>query len=198
MTGIAPDNYLRVCGTREPEHYCSRVAQTEFHELSHASQFHQVGERWYEEMQKGEILSGTGGYGDPGDFSWGKVQVAESWAEYIGTNNARRRYGEFGFKKSAMLGNPYINFTFLNQEKEDWFFSHWIPCGVYYDLMDKQNLITEDWDNVSGSSIYEMYNVFSPRTDNMCDYSNQFISAYPSYNATQVRDLFEHYELHCD
>jgi len=196
MTGIAPDNYLRVCGTREPDNYCSRLAQTELHELGHASQFNQVGERWYEEMQKGEILSGTGGYGDPGDFAWGKVQVAESWAEYIGTEYALRRYGEFGFKRSAMLGT--IKFTLENQEKEDWFHSRWIPCGVYYDLIDKMNLITEDWDNVSGSSIREMYNVFSPKTGNMCDYRNQFISAYPSYNATDVRTLFNHYSLNCD
>ena len=200
MTGIVPDNYLRVCGTREPEDYCSRLAQTEFHELGHASQFLKVGERWYEEMQKGEILSGSSSYGNPGDFAWGKVQVAESWAEFIGTEYARRRYGDFGFKRSAMLGNPYINFTNLNQEKEDWFHSRWIPSGIYYDLIDKDNLnpLEDVWDMVSSSNIANIYSVFSPSTENMCDYRVQFISAYPGYNTSDIRTMFNHYTLSCD
>lgn len=86
---MLPDMTFKVCGATPPPRYESRLTQTAFHELGHASMYQQAGAGWWLDVVVAEI-SHT--YGNPGYTDWGKVQVAESWAEYIGTGFAFRRY----------------------------------------------------------------------------------------------------------
>lgn len=193
MTGIMPDMTVKVSAQSEPQFYNSRLAQTLFHELGHASQYFKVGQAWHYRLMQESVrvrLSG-GDYGIPGEGDWGITQVAESWAEFIGTEHARRRYGQFGFKTSAMLGT--INFTTFNQEREDFFFSNWIPSGLYYDLMDNVNLRNETWDNVGSVTIEEMYRVFDPYSTSMCLYYQQFVGTYRNRDTPATFALFSQY-----
>ncbi len=191
MTGILPDMTVKV-SHNEPFYYNSRLAQTLFHELGHASQYFKVGQAWYYRLMVESVLSG-GGYGTPGQRDWGITQVAESWTEFVGTEYARRRYGDYGLKKSQMLG--YIFLTTLNQEKEDWYAVNWIPSGLYYDLMDNVNLFPPEntWDNVGGVTIEEMYRVFNPYTTSMCFYYQQFVGTYPNRDTPATYALFSYY-----
>jgi len=188
MTGIMPDMTVKVRASSEPLFYNSRLAQILFHELGHASLYHKVGQDWYKKLMVASIRDG---YGSPGYNNWGVVQVAESWAEFIGTEHARRRFGSFGFKRSDMLG--FITFTPFNQESEDWFSENWIPSGLYYDLMDNVNLRPEAWDRVGGASISDMYNVFDPYSTSVCNYFEQFVGTYPRFNNAATIDLFNFY-----
>ena len=193
--GLVPDMTFRVCGGTPPPYYNARLAQTAFHELGHASMFRAVGPLWYLDV---DLAERTHVYGSPGYDNWGKVQVAESWAEFIGTENALRRYPN-GVKHSTMLG--LVKFADA-LEKEDWFAeeSKWIPNGVYFDLIDNTNAIPDEnnWDNVGGSKIQELYNIFYSKPINMCHYRWLFTNSYPQYNQLAVSYLFNHYNLSCD
>lgn len=192
---LGPDMTFKVCGGTEPQNYNSRLAQTAFHELGHASMYRAVGAGWHLKLALAEL---THTYGNPGYNNWGKVQVGESWAEFIGTDNALRRYTT-GVKNSEMLGFPTLFSTAL--ESEDWFAepTRWIPNGVYFDLKDVVNTepLENPWDDIGGSNNSQLYSIFSSRIDNMCDYREQFISNFPQYDQTRVRNLFNHYNLNC-
>ena len=189
-----PDMTFKVCGGIPPVQYESRLTQTAFHELGHASMYRQAGAGWWLDVVVAEI-SNT--YGEPGYTNWGKVQIAESWAEYIGTEFAFRRYPN-GVKNSRQLGlTPF----WWALEWEEWYAepTRWIPNGVYYDLVDGviNGNPNEPWDRVSGATIGEMYRVFNSGTANICQFRDDFISRYPRHNAADVRTLFAVYNVSC-
>lgn len=190
-----PDMTFKVCGETPPARYEARLAQIAFHELGHASMYRKVGAGWWLDVVVAEI-SNT--YGNPGYNNWGKVQVAESWAEYIGTEFALRRYPN-GVKRSRMLGFP-TRFDFA-LENEEWFAepTRWITCGVYFDLIDVVNANVNEnrWDRVGGATIREMYSVFNSNTANICQFREDFISRYPRFNAADVRVMFAEYNVSC-
>lgn len=181
ITHQLPDNTYAVGGEAEPTHYSSVLMQTVFHELGHASQYNRVGNNWYAKMAAAEsLIPRDGGYGDAGYEDWGKVQVTESWAEFIGTQYARRRYGNNGFKRFTEFG--VTNFSLVNIDQEAIFTQRWIPTGFYNDLIDNVNAYTLEnpFDSVGGSTIHNMYYVFNSNTNNMCDYLFQFQNTYPT------------------
>lgn len=196
---MLPDMTFKVCGTTEPQFYNSRLAQIAFHELGHASQYRQVGPIWYLEFAIAELfhVNSNTGYGTPGYSGWGKVQVGESWAEFIGTQHAVYRYGALGIKNSAMLG---LTTDVRALEEEDWFSNDWIPGGVYFDLIDGVNALpAEDpWDQVHGSSIQDMFNVFDSHISDMCEYRVAFLNMYPQFSPANVGILFARYNLQCN
>lgn len=197
LHGLLPDMTFRVSGTAEPDFYNSRLAHTAFHELGHASHYRKVGAGWYLSFVWAELwnVNGNNGYGIPGYDNWGKVQVGESWAEFISIQHAMRQYGRGGVYGSAML-QGWTTFG-VAEESEDWFINDWIPSGAYFDLIDGVNAVPAEnnWDAISGSNIWEMYNVFNSKITDMCDYMEQFIATYPNYNQFQVRDMFNHYNV---
>ncbi len=186
-----PDNIYAIGGDAEPVHYCSRLAQTAYHELGHASQYQRVGNNWHARLAVAE-LGPT--YGNPGDADWGKIQVGESWADFIGTQHAQRTYGAvWGFKDFTELG--ITNYSAFNIDRERFFIEGWIPTGFYNDLIDVANANGGEFadDLVGGSSISNMYFVFDSKTDDMCVYSNQFRSAYPAFNQPNFFVLTDFY-----
>ena len=193
--GMLPDMTFKVSGTSEPTFYSARLAQTAFHELGHASMYRQAGAGWWLDVVSAELFHQ---YGQPGYTNWGKVQVAEAWSEFIGTNYALRRYPN-GQKFSAMLGLVRFDRAL---EEEDWFAENtgWIPCGAFHDLIDVNNTFIDEntWDKIGGSNIKQMYDVFGSSINNMCRFRDQFIIKYPAYNSTLVRNMFNHYNLSCE
>jgi hypothetical protein len=191
LHGLLPDMTFRVDGDSEPFMYEPRLAQTAFHELGHASHFRRVNADFWLDLMKAEVFHGgppCGGYGCGNQADDGNVQVAESWAEYIGTLNALARYPN-GVKRSVFFGNNFVRFD-TALEREMWFFNNWIPTGVYNDLSDFFNTAFEPFDNTGGASVQQMYDVFNSDVDTMCEYQERFLALYPFFARADVESIF--------
>ncbi len=211
LKGVLPDMYLGVAQSGEPSFYSSRIMQFAFHELGHASQYRQVGNAWYIALQWAErpfpnpnSVSGNP-YGDGQNSNSGIVSLAESWAEFIGTNYTIRRYGNLAMKSATSTGelnsNPFTLGNFETDENlmesESFFFrGQWIPYGAYNDLMDNFNT-NEFWDNVSGTQINQMYYTFGPNVKSTCDFASNFINNYPLISSNGGFDLMLRYGMIC-
>lgn len=194
---LLPDMTFRVCGTTPPQHYNTRLAQTAFHELGHASMYRKVGWGWYWALIWAELnytCSGNNPYCDGTYSGAGHVAVAESWAEFIGTNNALRRYPNGYLKATYLSGFEQMSYLI---ESEYWFHGgKWIPYGVYHDLTDKSNT-GETWDNIEGASISQLYNVFGSDVATMCGYQFKFIQNNPMFNVNNVNLIFSNHDVFC-
>lgn len=193
LHGLLPDITLRVNADSEPWMYEPRLAQIAFHELGHASHFRRVNADFWLDLMKAEVLHGTGdNYGSGGQTDDGNIQVAESWAEYIGTLNAQARYPN-GWKTSRFwlfnFGTPWVSF-FDALERETWFANDWIPTGVYNDLSDVFNTAFEPFDNTGGASVQQMFDVFNSDVDTMCEYQERFLLLYPFFARADVESIF--------
>lgn len=205
---LLPDMTFRVSGKQAPEHYNARLAQTAFHELGHASMYRKVGWGWYWALIWAELNHTCSGTGNPycdGTYSGaGHVAVAESWAEFIGTNNAIRRYGNTSRKRATSLfeidplGNTIIfNLNTRLIERERWFFGGtWIPYGIYHDLIDAANP-DEPWDLVNGATISQLYGAFGSDVATICGYQFKFLQNNPQYNQTNVNEIFIQHAYNC-
>lgn len=189
-----PDMTISVGSVSEPPSYSPGLAQILFHELGHASQYNQVGAIWYANMMNAEVTAQavTGNpYGDGTYQSAGLVALTESWAEYIGTNHALRRYPNGKMNGSTISGLGFMS-TLI--ETEGYFYGgSWIPYGMYHDLNDVPN-VNESWDNVSGVTIKQMYQAFGPTILTMCAYKEQLAKNAP---ALGMWPLFDHYTPVC-
>lgn len=190
LHGLLPDITFSVTGDSEPFMYEPQLAQTAFHELGHASHFRRVNAGFWLDLMAAEVFHGNdpcGYYGCGGRTDDGNVQVAESWAEYIGTQNALTRYPN-GQKYSVFSGG-YVRFD-TALEREIWFDNTWIPTGIYNDLRDVANTSPEPWDNTGGASIQQLYNVFNSDVDFMCDYQEEFLRQNPVFARPAVEAIF--------
>lgn len=195
LHGLLPDMTIRVNADSEPFMYEPRLAQTAFHELGHASHFRRVNADFWLDLMKAEVFhSGNCGgiYGCGNQADDGNVQVAESWAEYIGTLNALMRYPD-GQKRSVFwdtnFPTPWVRLD-RALEEETWFDDFWIPIGVYNDLSDVFNTAFEPWDNTGGASVQQMFDVFNSDVDTMCEYQERFLSLYPFFARADVESIF--------
>lgn len=199
LTGLLPDMTFRIPQTAEPSHYSSRLAQTAFHELGHASMYRQVGGAWHAQLDIDELntYSGTNPYGDGTQNDYQRVSLAESWAQFIGTNFAIRRYPT-GFMESSG-GSPFFTSTLeypmtMLLEDEGYFFgSNVIPYGIFNDFIDAYNP-TEEWDNFSGETIEQMYNTFRPEITTWCGWESEFFqNTFNQINPGIPMQIFNHY-----
>lgn len=147
LTGALPDITVRA-GFRERERHSTRLMQTAFHELGHASHFQRAGQGYWLDFIRATLRRHPadqcgGGYGCGQNPDDGNVAIGESWAEFIGTNHALRNHRN-GVKSSRWqsltttgLWNVYSPITFGRAlEREPWFFNDWIASGIYNDLID--------------------------------------------------------------
>ncbi|MBO9727567.1 MAG: hypothetical protein J7623_02905 [Chitinophaga sp.] len=197
MNVLIPDMIINVGSDAEPSYYSSQLSQTLFHELGHASQFNQVGSSWYLTLINAEIVTqpaSSNPYGSGTGTDAGVMALAESWAQYIGTNFALRRYPA-GFMKATdpfagnTVGQLYSLSTLIEGEKY-FFGAKWIPSGMYHDLADGSNA-AEPWDNVSGITIRQMYMAFQPNVLTICAYKSKFASDNPTVGLWSVFDQYE-------
>ena len=188
LQGLLPDMTFRVTGDFEPAHYEVQLAQTAFHELGHGSHFRRVNTDYWLDVDAAELFHSVSdpnnpcfGYGCGGQTDDGNVQVAESWAEFIGTRNALTRYPN-GVKASMFY---WLNFSIdfvrfdVALEGEPWFFNDWIPTGIYNDLVDVGNNPAEPWDTTGGATIQQLWSAFNSNVDTMCKYQEEFLRLNP-------------------
>lgn len=209
VTGLLPDMTIRVPEASEPQFYNSRLAQIGMHELSHASHYQRVGNIWWLNFI-GKTLSATPVFGNPyGDGVDDQyVSVGESWAEFLGTNYAMRRYPTTSGIKDASNSVPgrFVAGRYYQMddllENEFWFFGlQWIPYGCYHDLMDNTNVApnnpVEVWDIIQGVTIQQLYNAHNSNVTDMCGYRNNFINQNPALNPIGVNDIFDRHNAFC-
>ncbi len=215
--GLLPDMVIRAPQASEPMHYNARLAQTTMHELSHASHYQRVGEAWWlvliQKTVKNYFTPAVPGnpYGNQDEY----VDVAESWAQFLGTNFALRRYpNSQGVMESSVQSSPNAtisgtySFTAGHYyrmeellENEYWYYGgQWMPYGLYHDFMDDTNSApnnpNEMWDRIQGVSIQQLYNAHGSNVINMalyrCNFSNQ-TSGF--LNKADVDNIFDNHRV---
>lgn len=206
VNAVPPDMTFRVPANTQPQFYCERLAQTAFHELGHAMHYRRAGNNyWYDYIAATLNATPIPGnpYGDGQGVDDGNVAVGESWAEFIGTNHAIRRYGNIAVKPRTSLffwnGNfltEYQPNPFLQENERYFFGNQWIPSGFYNDLMDGAN-VDENWDNVQGVSIRQLWLPLGPDTDFMCDYLWTFMQQNPGINQNDVIQIAMEHNFNC-
>jgi hypothetical protein len=149
-------------------------------------------------------------YGKPDDY----VDVAESWAQFLGTNYTLRRYpGSQGMMSASVQGSPNAAFNTAYSstagsyypmetllENEYWYFAYrWMPYGCFHDLMDDTNRSPnnpdEKWDNIQGVSIQQLFNAHGSNITSMPLYRFSFTNQNPGLNRTDVNDIFENHAV---
>jgi hypothetical protein len=177
ITGLLPDMTVKVSSAGQND--VGRM-ETDLHELAHASLFRRVGSIWWTEVITNIVAGGncTGGYGCIGDIHWGKTQVNESWASYLGREHHRRIHPNANIyvrlKNNAWEWRSYTN----NQALEDMVYyttNDWLHPGIFHDIRDNYSS-TEPQDNLSGYSIASMYNAFNTQTNGFCGWRHTFHS----------------------
>jgi hypothetical protein len=203
---VPPDMTFRVPANTQPQFYCERLSQIAYHELGHAMHYRRAGSGyWYDYIAatlRADPVPGNP-YGNGQGVDDGNVAVGESWAEFLGTNHALRRYGNNAVKDRTSLlawnGNALGQFQanpFL-QENERWFWGgQWIPSGFYNDLMDNPNPL-ELWDRVNGVTMRQLWLPLGPNTDFMCDYMWTFLQQNPGVNQNDVFDIAIEHQFNC-
>lgn len=208
ITGLLPDMTIRVPQAMEPQFYNSRLTQIAMHELSHASHYNRVGNIWWLNFI-GQTLSATpvadNPYGDGSDYEY--IEVGESWAEFLGSNYAMRRYPTTtGIKEASNsiggidAGRYYQMDNLI--ENEFWFFgARWIPYGCYYDFMDNTNVApnnaAETWDVIQGVTIQQLFNAHNPGITTMCSYRQNFAFQNPGLNQAGINRIFDEHDAVC-
>lgn len=180
----------------------SELMQTMFHELGHAAHFSRTGRaNWLAYI--GQIVSNNFNglpcgsiYGCGNETNAGIVQVGEAWAEFIGTEHARR-YHPNGRKCSeffrATTGNCSVRFD-VALERERWFEQEFIGVGIFHDLIDEFNTdpFENDRDRAGGANIRELYNALTPQATNLCNYQSIFMSLTPRFNFSEMNDIWQY------
>jgi hypothetical protein len=188
ISGLLPDVTIRVSVT-ESANYSDDIMETMFHELGHASLFRQVGELYWIDLITNILIadkSPCGGYGCGTEPHWGKTQVNEAWAEFIGKMH-HYRFQPNGLALVTLSSRITNYFPYpLALEDVPWFNRDWINTGIFYDMIDGAN---ERYDNIHNYTIRNLYENFTPNTNNFCDWKNDFINNYPNINTNDLENL---------
>jgi hypothetical protein len=195
---LLPDLTINESADPNRRRSSAELMQTMFHELGHAAHFRNTGRANWQTYIWQIVNNGLNGqpcgsiYGCGNEPNAGIIQVGEAWAEFIGTEHARR-YHPNGFKCSEFFrittGNCAVRFD-RALEEERWFEREFIPSGFFHDLRDGANP-AEPWDNVQNVSIRQMYNALTPEATRMCRYIDELVNQNPFLNFADVdRILF--------
>lgn len=189
FSGLYPDMTMNVGSTQGPD-YSEELMQTLFHELGHASYFHQVGQIYWTNVLTqiaGNALiypssSQNYPYGSGGEPFAGYIQVNEAWAEFIGKEH-HRRFHPNGQVSIGITGNMFKAPYPAALENAAQFFNTWINTGIFYDLLDNSNPnITEPNDQLGGFTIQNMFNCMGPNTTSLCHFRAKFLQNNPTVN----------------
>lgn len=173
-------------------HYTSRSMHTLYHELGHYLHWKRVSNNWWATLTRLELdqlNSSCGGYPDMGFIDGGYVQLAESWAEFCGDRYVTRQYGlDKAFKRwftSDQVEN-YIN----NIDEEKYVNCEEHPYGIFFDLMDVNNIIAEDFDQFGGYTFKQLYEFLDNNEQSICDYINHNITPTAINNGTSNQLIY--------
>lgn len=153
--------------------------ETLYHEFGHATQFTKSGKDFWSLYIK--HIFENGGYGEGTGGATGLVAMSESWAE------------DFSFELlSKVYGTEKYNHDL--RDKNKWYGYSWVPVGIYYDLQDSEK--NEVFDNVSGFTFPELYQIFSPDVKSPQQFRDQLFIQYPAKAEAQreeINNLFIYY-----
>lgn len=174
-----------------------------YHEFAHASHFTQVSLAYWTKVASAEIAAG--GHGTEESWMAGIIEVAESWAEYLGHVYNHNYYGS-----NASITRRGSRITWEHQLERLWNEKpNHIPIGLHHDLVDvgepfgpfscDQDAPTHCSsisDVVDGFTRSQMFSCLTSGTDRIEDYQNCLISNHLSStgnNVSQVDNLFNSY-----
>jgi hypothetical protein len=153
--------------------------ETLFHEFGHSTQFTRSGKDFWGIYIK--HIFENGGYGDGNGTAPSIVAMSESWAEDFSFELLSKVYGSDKY-------TPEI------RDKNKWSGYPWIPVGLYYDLLDDNK--NESYDNVSGFTFPELYQIFGPDVKSPQQFRDQLFIKYPEKAESQreaIINLFTYY-----
>ena len=162
-----------------------------YHEYGHSLHYFKVNDAFWQYNINESIV--TSGYGTsvnsaPGNF----FALTEGWADYIGMLFAYNHYGT-SFTFTDNEGSEYNTGNYLqNLEAVDWFNNNFIPRGLFYDLTDADNTMTEPFDLIHGFQPSDIYNTFSANMTTIQTFKQTWYSLHPNTNNNL---LFSHYGL---
>lgn len=196
FTGLLPDMTVSV-GSTQTANYSEDLMQTMFHELGHASLFHQVGQAYWVTVI-GQTISNiitfpstsiNYPYGAGTETFAGLIQINEAWAEFIGKEHHRRFHTNSTAQTFVWSLGVRQNYP-QAIENDMWFSNPWINTGIFYDLLDNFSA-GENNDNLAGFSIQNMYNCFGPNTNGFCDFRTKFLQNNTGVNPTTLNNLMQ-------
>jgi len=186
LTGLPP-SIITKRSPKMDEHYSEDLMKSCFHELAHGSLFVKVGGSFWLKTIANTIAVGSnpnGGYGTGNELWEGYTQVNEAWAEYVGKTHGMRIHPNGEVEVDLRVWQRYS----IALEQDASFVNRWIPTGTFYDLNDPI-LNGEGMDNIAGYSIRQMFNVFTPTTNGMCEYKSNFDRTYPVVTNNQFDNI---------
>jgi hypothetical protein len=190
-----------------------------FHELTHAAHYNKVGNSWWQTFVSAElnaIVHGPAPYSDGSTANASYIALGESWAYHMGHFMADMKYGnnsdgateqgityrngdivEGGFVVAITGLNAHLNLLedFSPLRIDDDF--HWIPQGLYYDLMDDRNdqafgRINLN-DDVTGYTNQQFFNALDDDVTDLLNYRVRLLSENGNSQATGVTTIFNFY-----
>lgn len=189
-----------------------------YHELTHCAHYEKLGNSWYTTFLNSELVeivsnisSGFAPYGDGTNSQSAIIALGESWAYHIGHYFTNLRYGMAssdwsdqgqdyfnGVPISGLSSHLILLENFSPYRTEDPF--HWIPTGLYYDMMDARNdataiprIVNID-DQVSGYTNDQFYNAFSSSIYNLGSYKTNLLQQNSNRQSAEINTLFTAYD----
>jgi len=133
------------------------------------------------------------------------IALGESWAYYMGHTVADFTYGlnsSTSYEQQTTFSNNYpvdkasshLNLleSFDPKKTTDPF--HWIPQGLFYDLLDPANETgVPVLDQVSGYTNQQMFNAFQSNIVTLQDYRARLLQTTTNSTSVYVTNLFNQY-----
>lgn len=189
-----------------------QLSEVMFHEQTHAAHYNKVGNAWWQDFVNSEfsemIAPGPFPYGDGTTTNSPIIALGESWAYHMGHFMTDVKYGvnsgslqEQGI--NYLNNNPVFGLSSHLNLLED--FSpyrtydpfHWIPQGLYYDLIDGRNeqRLTGGPvdDNVSNYSNQQLFNALQADIYNLQTYQARLLQTTANSSSAFVPNLFSQY-----
>jgi hypothetical protein len=182
-----------------------------YHEMSHASDYSQVGDTWYGNFvtdELNEVQNHPGAtdqynpYGDANSPDAPIIALGEAWAYHMGHFLADQRYGVNAYDQIEQPGLQYnpngtnhpdidVLENFDPNYTPDPF--RWIPKGLMEDLIDNTPTEAIVNDQVSGYSINQLFRAMQSDVTSVSQYKVRLLQLYGTAQQTQVNNLFASY-----
>lgn len=191
------------------------IKQTIYHELSHASQYSQLGNTWYTNFVNAELNEVYGypsgpfsPYGPGQDGNSPIIALGEAWGYHMGYFLANQKYnveninptkGDFQVvvQQNGYIGTDLVALeNFIPNLPADPF--KWIPKGLMLDLMDNGEPfpITQVNDNVSGYTIQQLFAAMQSDITTVAQYRARLVQQNPNNpTSNQISALFTSYNF---
>jgi hypothetical protein len=219
LGGFLPDVILTEQATQpfpNEINLTSRIKSFCYHEFAHTSHYFKAGAAYWAMFVGHTVWSNVVGpiYGSdinsqPGRF----CALPEAWAQYMAYQVGMQYYPTQNFSMpdpllppvvinatTGQLGTAWISRT-LTQHAEinEMFYNDFIPCGLFYDLMDNDPnplvplAIEGGYDNISGYTTQQIFDLMQWDVQSMQEYRVRFERRYGSSPALTA--LFRRYNL---